>query len=176
MARDGKKLELYEVLAAKKAKGKTPLGFENNKIRQANSIDPEPDGIAQVAPEGGNPGIIIDDAVSAEVSLPRPVPEMGERQTYATAWEAKTNRAQERQVAPIASPAGRVTNSMAPLSETFGPNREASPSISVATVHRPQAKASMAIKPSPSKKEGMTKTSCSRMVLAKSSWGKVGNN
>lgn len=98
MAREGKKLELYEILAAKQAKGKTPLGIGNNNVRQANSIEPEPDGNKQVAPEGAGPGIIIDDAVSAEISLPRPAPESGERQTYATAWEARTNRSPERQV------------------------------------------------------------------------------
>ena len=59
MAKD-KKLELFEVLAAKRAKGKNPLGMDVKPAKQANVPDPEPE-------VTDAPGLIIDDAVSAEV-------------------------------------------------------------------------------------------------------------
>lgn len=65
MAKDGKKLELYEILAAKRAKGKLPVGFESKETRQANSIPGERGGQEEVA--GKPPGtIIVDDAVAHE--------------------------------------------------------------------------------------------------------------
>ncbi len=60
MAKEGRKLELYEILAAKRAKGKPPIGVESKPARQANM--PEPD-------VTDAPGVIIDDAVSAHVNL-----------------------------------------------------------------------------------------------------------
>ncbi len=65
MAKDGRKLELYEILAAKRAKGKAPLGIDAKPAKQANSIDPEPE-ITDA------PGIIIDDAVRPEVDFHEP--------------------------------------------------------------------------------------------------------
>lgn len=59
MAKDGKKLELFEILAAKRAKGKIPLGMDAKPAKQANTPDPDPEVM-------DGPGIIIDDAVSAE--------------------------------------------------------------------------------------------------------------
>lgn len=56
MAKDGKKLELYEILAAKRAKGKMPIGVETKAAKQANI--PEPAGDVTDAP-----GLIIDDDV-----------------------------------------------------------------------------------------------------------------
>lgn len=58
MAREGKKLELYEVLAAKRAKGKMPSALETKQYRQANMPE-EPDPQAS-----GTLGVIIDDAVA----------------------------------------------------------------------------------------------------------------
>ncbi len=58
MAKDGRKLELYEILAAKRAKGKVPLGIEVKNARQANMPEPEPE-ITDA------PGLIIDDAIDA---------------------------------------------------------------------------------------------------------------
>lgn len=60
MAKDGKKLELFEILAAKRAKGKIPLGMDAKSAKQANMPESEPD-------VTDAPGVIIDDAVSAEV-------------------------------------------------------------------------------------------------------------
>lgn len=64
MAREGKKLELYEILAAKRAKGKTPLGAplgaESKSAKQPNAPDTEPD-ITDA------PGLIIDDAIADDV-------------------------------------------------------------------------------------------------------------
>lgn len=61
MAREGKKLELYEILAAKRAKGKPPLGtaigVDAKSAKQANA--PEVDPAVTDAP-----GLIIDDAIS----------------------------------------------------------------------------------------------------------------
>ncbi|MCD8351908.1 MAG: hypothetical protein LUC93_14970 [Planctomycetaceae bacterium] len=65
MAKDGRKLELYEILAAKRAKGKAPLGIDAKPAKQANSIDPEPE-ITDA------PGVIIDDAVLPEIELGKP--------------------------------------------------------------------------------------------------------
>ncbi|MCC8167646.1 MAG: hypothetical protein LIQ31_16285 [Planctomycetes bacterium] len=56
MAKDGRKLELYEILAAKRAKGKMPLGIEVKNARQANMPEPDPE-ITDA------PGLIIDDAL-----------------------------------------------------------------------------------------------------------------
>ena len=64
MAKDGRKLELYEILAAKRAKGKAPLGAETKSAKQANIPDPEPE-ITDA------PGLIIDDAVSAQAEFSR---------------------------------------------------------------------------------------------------------
>lgn len=61
MAKDGKKLELFEILAAKRAKGKIPLGLEAKSAKQANVPDPEPDTFDA-------PGMIIDDAVGADLA------------------------------------------------------------------------------------------------------------
>jgi hypothetical protein len=64
MAKDGRKLELYEILAAKRAKGKIPLGAETKSAKQANAPDPEPE-ITDA------PGLIIDDAVSDQAGFSR---------------------------------------------------------------------------------------------------------
>lgn len=66
MAKDGRKLELYEILAAKRAKGKMPLGIESKPAKQANSPDPEPEEVTDA------PGMIIDDAVGPEIGFVRP--------------------------------------------------------------------------------------------------------
>lgn len=58
MAKEGKKLELYEILAAKRAKGKAPLGLDTKTAKQANT--PEPPEITD------RPGMIVDDAVSGD--------------------------------------------------------------------------------------------------------------
>ncbi len=60
MAKEGRKLELYEILAAKRAKGKPPIGVEAKPARQANMPEPE---------VTDAPGLIVDDAVSAHVNL-----------------------------------------------------------------------------------------------------------
>lgn len=67
MAREGKKLELYEILAAKKAKGKVSLGVDAKPARQANS-EPEETFAAAGIPEEimDGPGLIVDDAIAAE--------------------------------------------------------------------------------------------------------------
>lgn len=62
MAKDGRKLELYEILAAKRAKGKVPLGIEVKNARQANMPEPEPE-ITDA------PGLIIDDAIDGSAFL-----------------------------------------------------------------------------------------------------------
>lgn len=56
MAKEGRKLELYEILAAKRAKGKVPLGLDV-PVKQANTPDPQPEALTDA------PGLIIDDAV-----------------------------------------------------------------------------------------------------------------
>lgn len=63
MAKDGRKLELYEILAAKRAKGKVPLGLEA-AAKQANTPAPE----QQVTTPA--PGIIIDDSIGDEYRAP----------------------------------------------------------------------------------------------------------
>ncbi|MCD8139867.1 MAG: hypothetical protein LUE17_08840 [Planctomycetaceae bacterium] len=76
MAKDGRKLELYEILAAKRAKGKAPLGNDAKPAKQANSLEPEPE-ITDA------PGIIIDDAVRPEIDFapPEPAASRPERET-----------------------------------------------------------------------------------------------
>ncbi len=72
MAREGKKLELYEILAAKRAKGKMPPGFEGKPVKQANVLESE-----QETPESEtvhSPGLIIDDAVRPELIQPETPP------------------------------------------------------------------------------------------------------
>ncbi len=64
MAREGKKLELYEILAAKRAKGKQLPGFEPKAGKQANS--PEPEAESQERGASVDKGIIIDDAINPE--------------------------------------------------------------------------------------------------------------
>lgn len=64
MAKDGRKLELYEILAAKRAKGKAPLGIDAKSAKQANAPEAEPE-ITDA------PGLIIDDAVSAQANFSR---------------------------------------------------------------------------------------------------------
>lgn len=64
MAKDGKKLELYEILAAKRAKGKTPLGnplgSEIKSAKPEKTPESDPDVIDA-------PGLIIDDAISEDI-------------------------------------------------------------------------------------------------------------
>lgn len=69
MAKDGKKLELYEILAAKRAKGKVPLGIDPKAAKQANVPEPPPE-------LTDAPGMIVDDAISAEArnSFLQPAP------------------------------------------------------------------------------------------------------
>lgn len=64
MAKEGRKLELYEILAAKRDKGKMPLGLDQKTARQANTPEPEPE--TEIT---DRPGVIIDDAVSREVGF-----------------------------------------------------------------------------------------------------------
>lgn len=67
MAKDGKKLELFEILAAKRATGKVPLGLDAAKpAKQANAPEPDMPDVLDA------PGMIIDDAVSAEVGFTPP--------------------------------------------------------------------------------------------------------
>lgn len=61
MAKEGKKLELYEILAAKRAKGKVPFG-PDAPTKQANAAGPAPEVITD------GPGLIIDDAVIPAVA------------------------------------------------------------------------------------------------------------
>ena len=68
MAKEGKKLELFEILAANRAKGKAPLGLDAKNVKQANTPDPEPEVVDR-------PGLIIDDAIGAELRAP-PAPEV----------------------------------------------------------------------------------------------------
>ena len=63
MAKDGRKLELYEILAAKRAKGKVPLGLDAMP-KQANAPAPEQE-------TADPPGIIVDDAVSEQYKAAR---------------------------------------------------------------------------------------------------------
>lgn len=63
MAREGKKLELYEILAAKRAKGKSPLALDAKSAQQANSLPAEPD-----VPPPGQGGMIVDDSISPEIA------------------------------------------------------------------------------------------------------------
>lgn len=79
MAKEGKKLELYEILAAKRAKGKIPPTFEAKPLRQANSPPEEaerPDKDTTLT--SGGKAVIIDDAVAEEAMASRmaevPVP------------------------------------------------------------------------------------------------------
>lgn len=63
MAKEGKKLELYEILAAKRAKGKAPLALDAKTAKQANTPDEEPE-------VTDAPGLIVDDAVAGDVRPP----------------------------------------------------------------------------------------------------------
>ncbi len=56
MAKDGRKLELYEILAAKRAKGKIPLGLDAT-AKQTNPPEQEMPDVTDA------PGVIIDDAL-----------------------------------------------------------------------------------------------------------------
>ena len=62
MAKEGRKLELYEILAAKRAKGKVPLGLDA-PVKQANTPEPQPEEPTDA------PGLIIDDAVAPILSV-----------------------------------------------------------------------------------------------------------
>lgn len=99
MAREGKKLELYEILAAKRAKGKIPPGFDSKGIRPANSLDDEyPDPPPVKADEIRQAGMIIDDAVSADVERMSQQPAREEPQPdYSQQREAPARRKRERQ-------------------------------------------------------------------------------
>ncbi len=69
MAKDGRKLELYEILAAKRAKGKTPLGLdpEAKTAGQAGEADRAPEKTPERADEATDaPGVIIDDSLGEE--------------------------------------------------------------------------------------------------------------
>lgn len=69
MAKEGKKLELYEILAAKRAKGKILTGFESKPARQVNSPDGrEPEQGSEPRESAKIPGIIIDDSLETEYS------------------------------------------------------------------------------------------------------------
>ncbi len=96
MARDGKKLELYEILAAKRAKGKQLPGFEPKEAKQANSQEPETSGQGRATPPA--PNIIIDDAVSSEYLAGRgmPIPEEREEPKREIPVPPKPKRGSER--------------------------------------------------------------------------------
>ncbi len=93
MAKEGRKLELYEILAAKRAKGKPPIGVETKPARQANMPEPE---------VTDAPGLIIDDAVSAHINLktrnetvnPEPPP------ASKPAWRPDTENIDQKPAAP----------------------------------------------------------------------------
>lgn len=90
MAKDGKKLELFEILAAKRAKGKIPLGMDAKPAKQANAPDPDPEVM-------DGPGIIIDDAVSAEVTAKQ-------QQRETVAMPPRESRREPPPVRPSAPP------------------------------------------------------------------------
>lgn len=110
MAKEGKKLELYEILAAKRDKGKVPLGLDQKTAKQANTPEPEPE--VEVT---DRPGVIIDDAVSRDAGFapvkepppaapppppPHPVvearPEPRERERAPSRREIKPPKVKER--------------------------------------------------------------------------------
>lgn len=71
MAREGKKLELYEILAAKRAKGKIPPGLDAKNIRPANTPDDDYQPPPPLKPEESRrPGVIIDDSLGPEAAGP----------------------------------------------------------------------------------------------------------
>ena len=71
MAREGKKLELYEILAAKRAKGKQL--FELKEAKQANSSK-EVDAGRQKSDSPTPPSVIIDDSIGSEYLADRGMP------------------------------------------------------------------------------------------------------
>lgn len=63
MAKEGRKLELYEILAAKRAKGKQPLGLDSKLLKPANGRDEEAPGTKTTGPERE---VIVDDSLGSE--------------------------------------------------------------------------------------------------------------
>lgn len=133
MAKDGKKLELYEILAAKRAKGKIPLGVETKPAKQANTPDPE---------VTDAPGLIIDDAVNG--MLPPPVSEPGEvkpdsvRQTVATPPPQQTERKKSAPV-PVKRPESQYGRPAARQPTTFAPPGEFPDPAPVQEPQRPRS-------------------------------------
>lgn len=107
MAREGKKLELYEILAAKRAKGKIPTGFEGKPARQANALDaqpPEPGG--DPAESSKIPGIIIDDSLATDYSsgFSRSSPHATARSSRTPRIESSFQKALDARPAPEPRP------------------------------------------------------------------------
>ncbi len=128
MAKDGKKLELFEILAAKRATGKVPLGLDAKPAKQANAPD------ADVPPDVMDaPGVIIDDAVSAEVGFQPPPMKERERETLVIP-PRETERESRRKLPP--RPETRQPDEDAP--ETRGETRETTKALRPdSAVHRP---------------------------------------
>ncbi len=101
MAKDGRKLELYEILAAKRAKGKAPLGLD-----AAAKQTPAPAQEQEATPA---PGLIIDDALEEqryealrerppeEEEEPPPLPDAGARES--SKWRERVDEPARRQPA-----------------------------------------------------------------------------
>jgi len=105
MAREGKKLELYEVLAAKRAQGKTLPGFDARDATQANTPDPGADS----APSPEHPGVIVDDAVREQyqttIAPPHPQPQAPAYQTpFPQPFQRERAKAPKREPHPQPAP------------------------------------------------------------------------
>lgn len=109
MAKEGKKLELYEILAAKRAKGKAPLALDAKPARQANQpAEDETQNIPEPSAPS-RPTVIVDDAVADAYPAYREQPQAEEKQ-YEAVPEKKQTRIRERPVSvktPVPEPEPR---------------------------------------------------------------------
>ncbi len=104
MAKDGRKLELYEILAAKRAKGKVPLGLDAT-AKQTNTPAPEQETIDP-------PGIIIDDSLGEEYRSARMSGTEGANEEAAPAAET---REPERATEPLVGSRQKTRREYIPL-------------------------------------------------------------
>ncbi|MDR1535151.1 MAG: hypothetical protein LBU64_08665 [Planctomycetota bacterium] len=119
MAKQGKKLELYEILAAKRGKGKQPLAFEPRSLRPPGKPGPEPAAADRI---GTAPALIIDEGVLPE--LPNAVSGEGWKKAGP---EVKTAPGEIHFFSPPQRPAYPAAVAAEAVSEPKAPPRPRSP-------------------------------------------------
>lgn len=118
MAKEGKKLELYEILAAKRAKGKAPLAIEPKSHQPEETEPPPPPPVPDRRPSarseetGEEPErmIIVDDALDQSVvdeGYPSYAPPRAERQRASPPSGKAGKAAQQQRPPPAPAPEPR---------------------------------------------------------------------